>query len=70
MKLWVLPIAVLVLVTAIVAAFALLDPGAAFVVVAVLFVCGIGAAPVVFAVLSRRRESGPRDPNEERTPGL
>lgn len=69
MRRWALPIAVEVLVTVIVAAFALLNPGAAFVVVAVLFVCGIGAAPVVFAVLSRRRESGLRDPNEERTTG-
>lgn len=54
MKLWVLPIAVVVLVTAIVAAFALLNPGAAFVLVAVLLVCGFGAAPVVFGLRSRR----------------
>lgn len=57
MKLWVLPIAVVVLVTAIVAAFWLLSPGAAFVVVAVLVVCVFGAAPVVFGLHSRRAET-------------
>ncbi|MBX3402442.1 MAG: hypothetical protein KF699_03420 [Phycisphaeraceae bacterium] len=67
MKLWLVPIAVFALVGFIAATFMLLDPGAAFVVFAVVVVCGLGAAPVVFAWRTRHQQRAQRPPNGRRT---
>lgn len=55
-QLWLVPVGVAAAAALLVATFALLDPGAAFVVVAMAVVVGLGAAPVVLGVLSRRAD--------------